>query len=109
MFKNQGNAASADAIKNSFARIQTTARAITTNTTGDRSIVWHYAPWEYLPKIVLSGVLKGSNAGCPSELPLLWFSTNPLWEPTASKFVSKFSDGTGLMRLTFESQAEILG
>lgn len=36
-------------------------------------LVWHYAPWEYLPEMVLQGVLRASNAGAGDELPMLWF------------------------------------
>ena len=52
------------------------------NTT---CMVWHYAPWAYLGQIVDSGFIKGSNAGAPTELPMLWFSANQQWEPTATK------------------------
>ena len=57
------------------------------------SRVFHYAPWAKLPAIVASRCLMPSNAGAPGELPLLWFSANQHWEPTATKMLL-LSDGT---------------
>jgi hypothetical protein len=47
--------------------------------------VYHYTAWAKLPAIVASGELRPSSAGAPGEKPLLWFSANPRWEPTATK------------------------
>lgn len=47
--------------------------------------VWHYTVIEYLPKIRGYGMLLPSNASAEGELPLLWFSANQEWEPTAAK------------------------
>lgn len=47
--------------------------------------LWHYAPAQYIPAIEQTGALTCSNAGAPGEAPLLWFSANQIWEPTASK------------------------
>lgn len=49
--------------------------------------VYHYTTVNFhLAKIFASGVLRPSAAGCePHELPLLWFSKHPHWEPTATK------------------------
>lgn len=60
-------------------------------------MVWHYAPWAYLARMVESGVLRPSAAGAPGESPLLWFSANQQWEPTATKI------------FTFKQQAMTLG
>ncbi len=70
-------------------------------------IVWHYAPWSYLSKIVGSGYLKASNVGADNELPMTWFSANQLWENTAAKV---FMDSKGnVSRLTFSQQSDIFG
>ena len=48
--------------------------------------VFHYAPWLYLEMIVAGGFLKASSAGgAPHETPMVWFSSNQQWEPTATK------------------------
>lgn len=64
---------------------------------------FHYAPWEYVPRIVSSGMLKPSNAGgAPEEPGLLWFSANQSWEPTATKIVPLHSGG--VRRLAFANK-----
>jgi hypothetical protein len=70
-------------------------------------VFYHYAPGVHLTKILRDGYLRPSNAGTPSTEPLLWFSTNPLWEPTATK-VSIDSTGQ-LFSLTQQQQAIIFG
>ena len=67
---------------------------------------WHYAPWAYLDDIVLDGFLKVGNAGAPAERPLLWFSANQRWEPTATKLLET---SQGFVELTFEEQAANYG
>lgn len=69
-------------------------------------VVWHYAPWEFLPEIVSTGFLRASNAGAIHEVPMLWFSANQQWEPTATKVVQSHQ---GLIRLTSEEQATRFG
>jgi hypothetical protein len=71
-----------------------------------KQLVWHYAPWQYLSAMVSVGFLKTSNARADGEHPLLWFSANQQWEPTATKFVQNWHD---LVRLTFNQQAEKFG
>ena len=66
----------------------------------------HYAPMLYLRLIVMDSCLKVSNAEASEEVPLLWFSANQRWEPTASKIVRT---QRGLVRLTFEEQAAKYG
>lgn len=47
--------------------------------------VYHYTEAsERLPKILASGELKG-RADVEGERPLVWFSSHPFWEPTATK------------------------
>jgi hypothetical protein len=69
--------------------------------------IWHYAAWARLPTIVESGILKCSNAGAPNELPMLWFSANQQWEPTATKLM--LSHTGKLIRLTFNEQVKEFG
>lgn len=69
-------------------------------------MVWHYAPWAYLPAIVESGVLRGSNAGADGEHPMLWFSANQQCEPTAVKMMHMQGK---LVQLTFEQQVNAFG
>jgi hypothetical protein len=69
--------------------------------------VHHYAPCSYLPRIAKSGVLRPSNAKADSEKPLLWFSANQRWEPTATKM---WADKSGnIVRLSLEQQLELVG
>lgn len=69
-------------------------------------LVWHYAPWTYLPLILESGELRPSNAGAPKEVPLLWFSKNQRWEPTAGK---ARKNGNKIISMTFAEQAQSVG
>ena len=68
--------------------------------------VFHYAPLTRLDVIVNSGYLRPSNAGASSERPLLWFSSNQKWEPTATKMLIT---PLGLKALSFEQQASRFG
>lgn len=70
-------------------------------------LVFHYAPWAILPAIVASGSLRPSNAGALAEQPLLWFSANQVWEPTATKMI-RAKDGT-VSQLSFDEQLARLG
>lgn len=70
-------------------------------------LVHHYATRARLAAILASGALLPSNAGAPSEAPLLWFSAHPFWEPTATKAVL---DHRGRARLlSFEEHLARLG
>jgi hypothetical protein len=70
-------------------------------------MVWHYSAWARLPDIVESGELRGSNAWAAGELPMLWFSANQQWEPTATKLYT--SDSGVTVSLTFQQQADNFG
>lgn len=71
------------------------------------AMFFHYAPLNYLQRIVESGCLLPSNAGgADDETPLLWFSKNQTWEPTATKSLMTPS---GVKRLTFKEQRELFG
>ena len=67
--------------------------------------LWHYAPAAYLERITNSGCLRPSNPWAPNELPLLWFSANQFWEPTATKMIC---DTNGRLRpLTYSEMKQI--
>ena len=54
------------------------------NTANDYA--WHYTTGDNARKILDSGSIKGSHAFLPKgEHPIVWFSTHPIWEPTARK------------------------
>lgn len=72
----------------------------------ERRCVFHYTAWEKLPAIVETGELRPSNAAAETERPLLWFSANQRWEPTATKFLET---AEGIRRLTFEEQESHFG
>lgn len=72
-----------------------------------RVTVHHYAPCAYVPRILDSGELRPSNAEALGEKPLLWFSANQKWEPTATKFIG---DAEGNRRsLTLSEQLQRFG
>jgi hypothetical protein len=49
-------------------------------------IVWHYTTIEYAVMIRAAGKIVRATAGVPvQEQPIVWFSKNRAWEPTASK------------------------
>jgi hypothetical protein len=68
--------------------------------------LWHYAPLVYLPAIVESGCLRPSNDGAEHERPLVWFSANPVWEPTAGKV---WKTGNTVRCLSFREQQQRVG
>ncbi|AWB33939.1 hypothetical protein [Orrella marina] len=70
--------------------------------------VWHYTTGDHrLKSITGLGFLIPSNVGAPKERPLLWFSANQEYEPTAIKMVAR-ADGS-IEQLTFEQQNELAG
>jgi hypothetical protein len=55
------------------------------NTPGP-SFAWHYTTGQKLAAILRSGAILPTTAKVPPhEKPVAWFSTNPTWEPTATK------------------------
>ena len=70
-------------------------------------MVWHYSAWAKLPAIVKSCELRGSNVGADGEKPMLWFSANQQWEPTATKDV--INNRGERVHLTFKQQADRFG
>jgi hypothetical protein len=50
------------------------------------TIIYHYTTGLKLRSIINSGCIKPTTAKIePHEKPVAWFSTSPLWEPTATK------------------------
>jgi len=51
-------------------------------------LAWHYTTGDHFKEIVESGLLMTTSAGCPdNERPIVWFSMNQWFEPTATKMV----------------------
>lgn len=70
-------------------------------------MIWHYTVVERLQRILHEGELRPSSVGVPKkEKPALWFSSNPLWEPTANR-LWKDIDGR-VVRLS-KDQTHVLG
>ena len=52
------------------------------------NLIWHYTIAATLLEIVESGVIKTQSGKLPAGTkPVVWFSTNPKWEQTATKMV----------------------
>ncbi|RCV90489.1 hypothetical protein DU505_06015 [Billgrantia montanilacus] len=69
-------------------------------------MLYHYtSERQHLPKILASGVLRG-RADNDQERPLVWFSSHPFWEPTATK--PRWLGGL-LANQTFEQYREMAG
>jgi|HubBroStandDraft_4_1064222.scaffolds.fasta_scaffold49897_2 hypothetical protein len=48
--------------------------------------LYHYTVGDYMLKILASGVILPATKLVPKgERPIVWFSSNPVWEPTARK------------------------
>ena len=70
-------------------------------------LVWHYSTWAYLPEMVKWGQVFAGNAGAENEMPMLWFSSNQKWEPTATKI--RISPSGVNVQMTFAEQAKLFG
>jgi hypothetical protein len=68
--------------------------------------VFHYAPGNYLPSMIGSGVVRPSNADDPQTVPAVWFSADQRWEPTATKMINTPS---GLHKLSLYEQQRHYG
>lgn len=69
-----------------------------------RDYLYHYTSIIALKKILIDKTLKTSNNG--EKVDSLWFSSNPVWEPTATKMVLEKG---GFMERTKEEQHESIG
>ncbi len=71
-------------------------------------IAWHYTTAQKFDLILKSGKLLPADIGVVEpELPILWFSTHPRFEPSALKAIS-YSDGTR-RTATLEEMYEMAG
>lgn len=71
-------------------------------------IAWHYTTKPKYELIVGDGLLKPAEAGVfPPELPILWFSINQHFEPSAKKGLQG-SDGS-IRQATLEEMLELSG
>jgi hypothetical protein len=71
-------------------------------------IAWHYTTGKKFDLILSSGVLLPADIGVVEpELPILWFSTHPRYEPSALKAIA-YSDGTH-STATLEELYELAG
>lgn len=63
-------------------------------------LAWHYTTGDAFLEIVKSGFLITTSEHCPQhERPVLWFSMNQRWEPTAAKgIVENFQRRTASMQ-----------
>jgi hypothetical protein len=68
--------------------------------------LYHYTAWAKLPAVVPCGELRPSAACAPGEKPLLWFSANQVWEPTATKLLQV---GDKAFRMSFEQMVDRFG
>lgn len=78
------------------------------NGTGAHRYFWHYTVGAKMRLIESSGVLKPAVAFVPAgEIPVVWFSSRQVWEPTANKMVAL---GNGqLVVLNFSETTSQLG
>jgi hypothetical protein len=71
--------------------------------------LWHYTVGHKLPPIRNTGALLPTGVRiAPSEAPVLWFSADPVYEPTAIKLVQMPSQH-GLHRPTMSELHELIG
>lgn len=67
-------------------------------------VYYHYTVAPKLPSIIADGRLKPTTVNLvPGEAPILWWSTNPVWERTAAK-----GDGRGGVH-SFETHRDAIG
>src|SRR2546427_770099 len=76
--------------------------------TGSREshgMKWHYTTGECFYLIIHEGIIRPATAFIPKgQRPITWFSSNPIWEPTACKGILV---PEGPMRAaTFEEQVD---
>ncbi|MBW0161805.1 MAG: hypothetical protein HYI21_00390 [Sediminibacterium sp. Gen4] len=72
------------------------------------NLIWHYTTKVHYPNIVNDGFLRPSKGDkIMGAKPALWFSKNPIWEPTATKLAG---DSLGnIYKLTPQQQFESFG
>jgi hypothetical protein len=84
------------------------------NAGPDPPVVYHFTTGLKLRSIINSGGIKPTTAKIePHEKPVVWFSTSPTWEPTATKVPIPGKHGqlitakaqNGLVRITVPGNA----
>jgi len=69
---------------------------------------WHYTTGQKFTLIAQDGIIKPATIGVPrGERPIVWFSTHPMWEPTACK--GMINETGKLVRLTMDQTREMGG
>lgn len=71
-------------------------------------MLWHYTVVERLQRILHSGEIVPPTVGSPRRAkPVVWFSSNPVWEPSANRLWRDDIDGR-TVRLS-KDQTYVLG
>ena len=53
---------------------------------GENTLLWHYTTGECFENIVDDGCIRPATVGvAEEEWPIVWFSSNQVWEPTSTK------------------------
>jgi hypothetical protein len=69
--------------------------------------IFHYTLVDRLDQIIASGEIRTATAFVPrGERPVVWFSTHPIWEPTADKLKILSPD---LVRLATDAEMDNIG
>lgn len=70
-------------------------------------MLWHYTVVQRLQQILQDGELRPSAVGVPKkEKPALWFSSNPVWEPSVNRL---WQDIDGRVVRLSKDQTHVLG
>ena len=58
------------------------------------ALAWHYTTEDRVEPIMQSGAIEPAISGVPAhERPIVWFSRNAVWEPTANKGLVDIESG----------------
>lgn len=58
---------------------------------------WHYTVYQWLVKIIESREIKKAPSYVDGEIPVVWFSTNQIWEETVRKKVRPMGKGKHIL------------
>src|SRR5262249_26455803 len=68
----------------------------------DERLLWHYTIRVHFQSILQDALIKSATSGVPQgERPVVWFTRNESWEPTANKVFQR-PDGTARLSTTEE-------
>ncbi len=82
-------------------------------TSGITQVLWHYTIAAYLESIIKDGFIYPATAGVPKgERPIVWLSSNMLWEQTANKGGASSMEetaqvGGGLVRIGVQPETAL--